>query len=94
MAELRRHDRKVAVEALGDDLAVIRSALDEAHGGESAVQETLSGMGEGELVDWVAVAVHRLPDGTTTTRIHGHPDRTALQVKGLLHDALWTAAHQ
>lgn len=94
MGELRRHGRGAAVETLGEDLAVITSALEEAHGAQPKMEKLLEGMAEGEVVDWVAVAVHRMPDGTTKTCIHGHPERTALQVKGLLHDAVWTAAHQ
>lgn len=94
MGELKRHDRSAVVEALGDDLVAISTTLDEAHGGVTKIEDVLCEMGEGELVDWVAVAVHRMPDGSSKTRIHGHPDRTALQVKGLLHDAVWAAAHR
>ena len=95
MADLKRHDKAAAVEALGEDLDTIHTVLHETRTQRHTVVEgALEELGDGELVDWVAVAVHRLPDGSTQTSIHGHPDRTALQVKGLLHDALWAAAHQ
>ena len=76
----------------------MQQALETSATGRSAFEESLAsllaGSEEGQLVDWVTVAVHRLPDGSTTTTIHGAVDKSDLQIKGLLHDALWTVAHQ
>ena len=99
MADTSRWDQRERVsEALAEDLPAMQEALNAAASNRSGFAESMSalleGSEEGQLVDWVTVAVHRQPDGSTTTTIHGAIDRSDLQIKGLLHDALWTVAHQ
>lgn len=93
---LRWEQRKQVTEALSDELPRMHEAIDAVSGGpfHAEARGLLEQMGEGELIDWVTIAVYRQPDGTTTTSIHGDPERTDLQIKGLLHDAIWAAAHQ
>lgn len=88
---LRWEQRKKIAEVLNEDLARMHEAIEPFH---DQARDLLEGMGEGELVDWVTIAVYRRPDGSTTTSIQGDPALTDLQVKGLLHDALWAAVHR
>lgn len=93
---LRWEQRRKVAEALADDLPQMNNAIEASAGGpfHDEARHLLEQMSEGELIDWVTVAVYRHADGTTTTAIHGDPARTDLQVKGLLHDAVWAAAHR
>ncbi|HJR45659.1 MAG TPA: hypothetical protein VJ927_08650 [Actinomycetota bacterium] len=88
----RWQQRSKVNEVLAEELPAMQAAL-ETTAFEENVKGVLEDCAEGELVDWVTVAVHRLPDGSTTTSICGPSGRTDLQIKGLLHDAIWTAAH-
>lgn len=98
MAETSRWDQRTKVsEVLADELPAMQEAINAAAEPSSFDEKICRLLDEseaGELVDWVTVSVHRLPDGSTTTSIHGAVDRSDLQIKGLLHDALWTVAHQ
>lgn len=98
MAETSRWEQRTKVsEVLAEDLPAMKEAIAAAPDPSSfdeKVSRLLDESEDGELVDWVTVSVHRLPDGSTTTSIHGAVDRSDLQIKGLLHDALWTVAHQ
>ena len=94
--DLRRDQRRKVVDVLADDLPRMQNAIEASAGGpfHDQTRHLLEEMGEGELIDWVTVAVYRHPDGTTVTSIHGDPALTDLQLKGLLHDAVWAAAHR
>lgn len=93
---MRWEQRKKVAEALSDELPRMHEAIEAVEGGpfHAQARDLLAGMDEGELIDWITVAVYRRPDGSTTTRVHGDPELTNLQIKGLLHDAVWAAAHQ
>ena len=94
MADTSRWDQRVVVaEARADDLPAMQEALASA-ALESRVGPLLAETQEGELIDWLTVAVHRLPDGSTSISIQGPAGLTELQKKGLLHDALWASAHR
>ena len=93
---LRWEQRKKVTEVLSEDLPQMHDAIEASAGGpfHDQARELLAGMEEGELIDWITVAVYRRPDGSTTTCVHGDPELTNLQIKGLLHDAVWAAAHR
>ncbi|MFP5351592.1 MAG: hypothetical protein ACLGIB_03395 [Actinomycetota bacterium] len=93
---LRWEQRRRVTESLSSDLPQMRDALEAGAQGPvfEEIHELLEGAEEGELIDWLTVAVYRHADGSIFTSIHGDPHRTTLQIKGLLHDAIWAAAHQ
>lgn len=93
---LRWQERQKVTDTLAEDLGQMQNAIEASAGGafHETVRQLLEDSHEGELVDWVTIAIHRHPDGSTTTSIQGEPNRSNLQIKGLLHDAVWAAAHR
>jgi len=93
---LRWQERQKISEAMSDDLGQMQNAIEASAAGpfHEEIRQILDETNEGELVDWVAVSIHQYPDGSTKTSIHGEPTRSDLQIKGLLHDAIWAAAHR
>ena len=46
-----------------------------------------------KLLGWVAVAVWEDADGTISESVIGDEHSSPLELKGYLHDGIWTAAH-
>jgi hypothetical protein len=51
-------------------------------------------LSERHLICTVSVMVWQEADGTETVTVVGDSDMTPLQMKGILHDGLYTVAHE
>ena len=75
----------------------IKAALESQRAKHDDVQTTLhdaiDGTDDRKLCGWVAVAVWEDETGKVTQSLIGDGQSSFFEMKGYLHDAVWTAAH-
>lgn len=60
---------------------------------QQAVGEAIQATDERKLAAWVAVAVWQDENGALGQTVIGDDHSSPLELKGYLHDGVWTAAH-
>lgn len=95
---LRRDNRNDPVaRAVAEDPG-IKAALEARRAAQQqkmqqAVCDAIQATDERKLTAWVAVAVWEDGDGRLCQTVIGDDHSSALELKGYLHDGVWTAAH-
>ncbi len=94
---LRRNDPNDPVVKMLKDDPVVMEALNSR---TQTLRKSVTGCLEGALAQdgkklksWVAVATWENEDGTVTETVMSDEHSTPLEIKGLLHDAVWSSAH-
>jgi len=97
MSELRRNDRNdPVVTSLADDPMVIEALNQRTQTQRKSMRTAIQAAFETEpkrLKGWVAVAIWEDEDGRSTQTVVSDDHSTTLEIKGMLHDAVWNAAH-
>jgi hypothetical protein len=60
---------------------------------QAQLHNTIDGTDERKLCGWVTVAVWEDETGKVSQSLIGDSESTFFEMKGYLHDAVWTAAH-
>ncbi|MDQ3941391.1 MAG: hypothetical protein M3238_08580 [Actinomycetota bacterium] len=96
--DMRRDNRNDPVRKMIVNDPDVIAAMDEryraAHENmQDCVEQAVQATDERKLKGWVCVAVWEDASGKTSQTVMGDDHSTFLEMKGYLHDAVWTAAH-
>jgi hypothetical protein len=96
-SELRRNDRNdPVVRDLASDETIMQALSDRSRSRKKSMRDRVEAALTTEdkrLVGWVTVAVWEDGDGKMTESVMGDEHSSPLEVKGMLHDAVWSTAH-
>lgn len=95
---LRGDNRNDPIVARLMEQPAIRATLESRHPEltqevQAQIQAAIESTDDRKLCGWVAVAVWDNPVGKVSQTLIGDGESSFLEMKGYLHDAVWTAAH-